>query len=248
MKAKEIFDFLCEKYPLSTACDFDNPGFLVGDKNTEVTKAIICLDCDDEAVKKAKDIGAQLIISHHPVIFSGIKSVVSENVVYKLIKNDISVISMHTNLDVGEGGVNDCLCEALELHNISPCEMSDGFLIRSCETPQEISTDDFADFIKEKLGFSVRYVGNGDIKKVLVCSGAGGDYFEEAVNRGFDALVTADVKHHQFVAANNSKIALFDCGHYASENIFAKNLAKMLTCRFANVDFTVFSPDYIKFN
>ena len=116
----DIFEFLSEKYPLDTACDFDNAGFLVGNKETIVTKILVCLDCDKFALEKASEMGCELIITHHPVIFDPLKSVTHGDIVYELIKSDISVISMHTNLDIAKNGVTEALCEALELKSIKP--------------------------------------------------------------------------------------------------------------------------------
>ncbi|MBR4972916.1 MAG: Nif3-like dinuclear metal center hexameric protein, partial [Clostridia bacterium] len=110
MTVKQIFEFLDSKFPISTACDFDNVGILVGDSNAKVNKALLSLDCTLDTVKKAVDSECQLIITHHPVIFSPLKSVLNGSIVYELIRNNIAVISMHTNLDVGLGGVNTCLC------------------------------------------------------------------------------------------------------------------------------------------
>ena len=94
MTVNNVLEFLKEKYPLDTACDFDNVGLLVGDGNAAVTRAVVCLDCDINTVNHAKNMGAELIVTHHPVIFSGIKSILAGDVVYELIKANISVISM----------------------------------------------------------------------------------------------------------------------------------------------------------
>ena len=96
MKINDIYSFLNERYPFSLACDFDNVGLLVGDKNCTVTKAVIALDCLSDTVNFAIKNGAELIITHHPVIFAGLKAVTEETAVYKAIKNGISVISAHT--------------------------------------------------------------------------------------------------------------------------------------------------------
>lgn len=117
-----IFKYLNEIAPTRLAESYDNPGLLVGDKNKEVKKALLCLDITSACVIEAKEMDAQLLISHHPVIFSPIKNVLSDGAtapVYKLVKNDISAICMHTNLDRADGGVNDCLCDAVGLKDIT---------------------------------------------------------------------------------------------------------------------------------
>ena len=241
----DIFKFLSDKYPLDTACDFDNVGILVGNGDTIVTKIMVCLDCDKFALQTASEMGCELIVTHHPVIFDGLKSVTHGDIVYELIKSDISVISMHTNLDIAKGGVTDSLCEILELKNVKPYTAHDGFLIRSTKTDIK-NPDELALHIKEKLGYSVRYVGENQVENVLVCSGAGADFFEDAVTDNFDALITADVKHHVFIEAINKGISVFDCGHYASEAVIIEPLKNLLSEHFDETEILSYYSDKIK--
>ena len=246
IRVKDIFGFLAERYPLDTACDFDNAGFLVGDSNEDVKKVLVCLDCDITAIEKAKELGCNLIVTHHPVIFGGLKSITENSVVYKLIKNDIAVISMHTNLDIANDGVTVRLCEALGLKNIKPFVAENDFALRSAEV-NNLTPEDFAVLIKDKLNFSVRYVeGDRNINKVLVCSGSGGEFLKETVGFGFDALLTADIKHNVFIDAINSGVSVFDGGHYATENVIVKPLAELLADNFKEIEFIPYSPDLIK--
>ena len=113
MKISDIYNMLDEKYNFSSACFYDNPGHLVGSHQDEVKGILVCLDCTDEAVTEAIEKGVNLIISHHPVIFDGLKAVTEESIVFRLIRNGISVISMHTNLDIAENGVCETLCNVL---------------------------------------------------------------------------------------------------------------------------------------
>ena len=131
---KDIFEFLNDKFPVETASDFDNPGLLVGNKNTIITKALVALNCDANAVKTASENGCELIITHHPVIFTPLKNITAGSIVYELIKSDIAVVSMHTNLDIAKGGVNDCLCKKLLLKNVKTFTADDGFVIRSAKS------------------------------------------------------------------------------------------------------------------
>ena len=154
MKVSDIYDFLNVIAPSETALSFDNVGILVGDPSTEVQKSVVALDCTPAVVKKAVAENAQLIITHHPVIFEPLKSVVkgNGNVVYDCIQNGISVISMHTNLDVAAGGVNDCLAKALELEQIE--EYFDGTKPIGRKGKSKISDGvEFAELIKKK-GYS----------------------------------------------------------------------------------------------
>ena len=232
-----VLNYLKEKYPLDTACDFDNVGLLVGDADATVTKAVVCLDCDINAIGYAKSIGAQLIVTHHPVIFGGIKSVLAGTTVYEAIKAGISVISMHTNLDIAVGGVTDNLCEAIGLTNIKEFIAHDGFMIREAECSIN-DADKLAEHIKTQLGTAVRYADCGkDIRRVLVCSGSGGNYLADVISEGYDALISADIKHNIFIDAVNNGVAVFDAGHYQSENIVIKPLCELLSSKFDGVLF-----------
>lgn len=247
MKNKEAFEFLDNLFPVSTAKDYDNPGLLVGDPEKNSKKAVLALDCTLETVDFAVKNCCSLIITHHPVIFSPLKNVLKGSVVYELIRNNIAVISMHTNLDVGDNGVNDCLCEAIGLSEIKPHLAPDGYLLKSGVVPS-LSAENLANRLKERLGGSIKYVDGGkEIKSVLVCSGSGGDFIEEAITQGFDALVTADIKHHHFLLARDSKVALFDAGHYNTEDIVIEPLRETLSDRFKDCEFISYHPNTIKY-
>ena len=246
IKVSDILEYLSTRYPLYTACDFDNVGLLVGDANTTVNSALITLDCDLGAVEFAKSQGISLIITHHPVIFGGLKSVLKGGVVYSLIENGISVISMHTNLDIAEDGVTATLCDKIGLLNITSYTAADGFTLRSGEC-DFASADILAAHLKETLGGAVRYSDSGKkINRVLVCSGSGGDFLCDAISGGFDALVTADVKHNVFIDAVNYGVSVFDAGHYNTENIILTPLKAILSEKFGSVAFATYSNDKIK--
>lgn len=238
MTVQNIFDFLNEKFPTDTACDFDNVGLLVGDPDTEVKKAVVALDCTPSAINTAVNKGAQLIITHHPIIFNPLKQVLAGSAVYEVIKSGISVISMHTNLDVGIGGVNDCLSSALSLNNVTKVTAEDGYLLNIGELTSPLYPDDLAVYIKEKLGGAVKYFGaDKEIKRVLLCSGSGGSYLAEALRHNCDALITADVKHNQFLDAERLGISLFDAGHFDTEDVVTEPLKELLQAQFPNIAF-----------
>ena len=247
MTVNEILSYLDDKFPISDALEFDNVGLLIGDGKAQVKKALISLDCTLEIVEKAVETGAELIITHHPVIFNPLKNVLSTSVVYELLKNKISVISMHTNLDVAEGGVNDCLCKALDLFDVKPYVSADGFTLRSAKC-KEITPDALAENLKQKLGGMVKYVeGKKPIEKLLVCSGSGGEFVYNAIADGFDALISADIKHHQFLDAQNAGISIFDCGHFNTEDVVIEPLKELLKNRFSSVEFSVSHISNIKY-
>ena len=248
MTVNDIFDYLNSLYPVNTACDFDNPGILVGDKSAEVQRAVISLDCTDSAIEKAVENRCQLIITHHPVIFEPLKNVLSDSPVYRLIKNGISVISMHTNLDIGKGGVNDTLCEVLGLKNTEKYSADDGFPLNTGLLPVQMTPEQLAGYIKEKLGGRIKYSsGSGKIDRVLVCSGSGGSYFTELIRSGCDALITADVKHNVFIDAARLGKSVFDAGHFETEDIVINRLNDMLCEHFKNIEFFTDHTSGIKY-
>lgn len=246
MTVQNIFDFLNSKYPTETACDFDNVGILVGDKRQTVKKVLIALDCTTYTVDNAISNGCNLIITHHPVIFEPLKSVLKGSVVYKLIENNISVISMHTNLDIGENGVNDSLAKVISPISCVTVFAKDGFPLKKCEI-SPISADELASILKNKLGGAVKYVSNEKlIKNVLLCSGSGGNYISETLLHECDALITGDVKHNQFLDSVQIGVCLFDAGHFNTENIVVESLKQLLSTEFSSTEFICDNTNYIK--
>lgn len=246
MKLKSILDFLCEIAPTETALEFDNVGLLVGDNNADITSCVIALDCTQKTVDTAIEKGAQLIITHHPVIFSPLKKVLKGDVVYRLIENGISVISMHTNLDIAQKGVNAALLNVLELDNAKFINCEDGFVFPIAELKTELSADNFAKYVKEKLNTSVKYSGNNSVKRVAVCSGSGADFLFLAKENGADALVTSECKHHLFNAAAQMGVTLVDGGHFNTEDVVIEPLCKILKEKFATINFITEHFTYIK--
>ncbi len=236
MTVNDIYTYLDEKYDFSTALSYDNSGHLVGSLDNTVTGIVVCLDCTDETVTQAVEEGANLIISHHPVIFDPLKSVTDSSVVYRLIRNDISVISVHTNLDQADGGINEVLAGTIGLENIEKVTDSEGFVYRIGEINEPIDADSFAKSVSEKLGLPVKYVGeNTHIKRVAVCSGSGGSMLSEVANTGVDAYVTADVKHDVFLDAHSIGMVLLDAGHFNTEDIIIEPLANELSIAFSDI-------------
>ncbi len=238
MTVKDIYNFLNGIAPVNTACDFDNVGILVGDPSAEVSGAVVALDCTASAIKTAIKNNCELIITHHPVIFDPLKTVLAGSTVFELIKSGISVISMHTNLDVAVSGVNDCLCCALEFNNFEKRPASDGYLLNFAELDTPLSADELAQYIKEKLGGSVKFTDSGkNIKKVALCSGSGGGYIFDTAVSGCDALITADVKHNIFIDSERLGISVFDAGHFNTEDAVTEPLKDLLSQKFKDVRF-----------
>lgn len=237
---REIYRYIDEIAPFATAMDFDNPGFLVGDGEAEVTAALVTLDITAQSVAQAEKLGAQLIISHHPVIFNPMKRLMSGSVPYLLARAGVGAICAHTNLDMAKGGVNDCLADALTLSGReavtyageTPC-----CIIGALPQPMEPAA--FAGFVKKRLScFGVRYLpGNRLVKTVALCSGAGGEFIFDAMEKGADAFVTGEVKHHEILAAKEAGLTLVDGGHFKTENIAMEPLRQRLTGAFPQIEF-----------
>lgn len=233
MKVIDIYNFLDSIAPFNTALPFDNAGLLVGEGQKEVKKIGVILDVTPEAVEYAAQNGIDLIVSHHPVIFNPLKRLQTDSVPYLLAKHDIAVISAHTNLDAAVGGVNDALAKALELENIAPLAENDGGdfppMGRTGTLKRPMSDRDFAIFVAEKLSTKAKTVLSGkEIAKVALCGGAGEDFITPALKDGADALVTADVKHHNLLLAKSLGLCLIDAGHFETENVVVPRLAKRI--------------------
>lgn len=245
MTVNDIYTYLDEKYNFSLALPYDNVGHLVGSLDNIVTGIVVCLDCTDEAITEAVEKGANLIVTHHPVVFDPLKAVTDESLIYRLIRNDISVISAHTNLDQADGGVNDALCEALELTSVEKATDSEGYLFRIGEIAEPVSADAFADYVGKRLNVPIKYVGtNNAVKRVAVCSGSGGSMLADVANLGVDAYVTADIKHNVFLEAHALGLVLLDAGHFNTEELIVSPLAKELRRAFPETEVTEnhFSP------
>lgn len=249
MKANTVFEKLCDFAPLEYAMGFDNAGFLIGDGESEVKNVVVCLDATTKAVDFAIENNANLIITHHPIIFNALKSITpdSNNRVFKCLTNGISVISMHTNLDIAVNGVNDTLAKKLELKNIVSVTDEEGFSFRKGILKEPMSADGFAKYLKSKLGGVIRFTDSGKtISAVAVCGGSGGDFWGLALKSKADALVTADVKHSCFIDAAENNFSLFDAGHFHTENVIVNAITERLQKEFGNIKFLPYNTGEIK--
>ena len=231
---KDIYSFLDSIAPFSSAAPWDNTGLSVGNEKRQVKKVMLSLDVTtdviDEAIKKNVD----LVITHHPMIFSPVKNVTSDTLLYKAVSSGITFISSHTCLDIANDGVNDCLSKTVGIKNVILTK--DEFL-KIGET-EEKTEDEFVSLLKEKLSCNVLYNSTGNsIKKVAFCSGAGGDLFALAKESGADALLTGEAKYHEFLDASFSNITIFSCGHFETEIVVIDCLIEKLKKQFKDVVF-----------
>ena len=236
---KEILNILTDWAPTETALDFDNVGLLVDSEIDSINKVAVCLDITPETILAAKENGAELIVSHHPVIFSPLKKLSNDNPAVMLIKSGIAAICMHTNLDAADGGVNDALAEKIGLSNTVAVDSGDGAVsMMRMGNVCEMMADEFAAYLKEKLGCGmIKYVApNRNIKKVAVCGGAGEEFIFLAAENGCDALVTGETKHHINLAAKEMSVGIYSCGHFATEEIVKSVIARRLSERFSDLE------------
>lgn len=238
-----IYDAIDRLAPFWLTMDFDNTGILIGDRNREVSCALLALDCTPAVVEQARQLGAQLIVTHHPVIFHPLKRVNEDAVVYQLIRSDIAVISAHTNLDIAQGGVNDALASAIGLRDCRGLELlneqTGAWLGRIGTLPEPLSPEAFAAHIKACLNAaSVKFAAAPRaIHTVALCSGSGADCLDAAISAGADALLTSEVKQHEYLAAAAAGISIFDAGHFDTEDIVIEPLRDYLAKEIPDVHF-----------
>ncbi len=239
----DVFNFLCELAPLDLQMDFDNAGFLVGHRDSVVLKALVALDVTDDVIDEAVNAGCQLIVSHHPLIFKPEKSFTDctsgGDKLLTLAENRIAVISMHTNLDIAQGGVNDVLMNTVGAHTEGALDADGCGRIGRFDAP--MSMDEFLKLCREKLyANGLRYVDSGrPVERIAVMGGAGADSLEQAYRLGCDTYLTADIKYHQFLRARELGINLIDGDHFGTENPVVPYLASVLGGKFPNVEFAV---------
>lgn len=227
---RDIYNFIDSIAPFNFAEEWDNSGLLVGSENKMVNKVMLALDCTDDIINQAVSCMADLIVTHHPVIFKPLSEVTADSLVYKLIKNDLSIICAHTNYDKAIGGINDILCNTAGLQNVVHI---DGACLNVGELKTEMNSNEFAQFIKLRLNGVVRYNSiEKRVKKVAVCSGSGSDYLVLAKELNCDALLTGDGSHHSFLDADEMGVLLICAGHFETENIAISSLADKIKNNF----------------
>lgn len=235
-KIVDIYNYIDSFAPFDTAMDFDNVGILVGDKNAEVKRAVIALDITNDVVSEAIEKSAQLIISHHPIIFNPLKRLSADSIVYRLAQNGIVALCVHTNLDLSIDGTNTAMFNALELQNQEPLEI-DGGLIGALKAPMTAS--ELARFIKAKFNCNgLRFSDCGkSIMRVALVAGAGGEGIFLAKEKNAQAFITGEIKHHEILFARENGISVFDVGHSKCEELIVPALYKKLSESFADIEF-----------
>ena len=241
MKCKEITSIIEDAFPLSSALSFDHVGLQAGREDKEVNKIYIGLDATSEVIKHAIEFGADMIITHHPLIFSPLETVTDKDFigrrVVKMIQNDISYYAMHTNYDVEK--MADLAAEIFELQDIRVLETtilgSDNNKERGIgkigTLKESLTLEKCGEFVKRKLNLDgVKISGDKDkvIKTFAICPGSGKDTVDVAIEKGADVLVAGDMGHHTAVDALERGLAVIDAGHYGTEYIFINDMKKFI--------------------
>ncbi|WP_294065497.1 Nif3-like dinuclear metal center hexameric protein [uncultured Fusobacterium sp.] len=238
LKAKDIIGNLEKKYPKANAESWDNVGLIVGKLNQEVRKVQLSLDATDKAIENAIKNGAELIITHHPMIFKPVKTITTmDNLgrkIIKIIENNRSLYAMHTNLDSSKNGLNDYILNLLGVENSKVIDVnefdSEVGIGRLYTLSKELSIDEYATFVKNSLKIkNIRIISENrekTIKKIALINGSGMSYWRKVKSLGADLFITGDIGYHDALDAKEAGINVFDIGHFESENCFVELLRK----------------------
>ena len=260
MYIKEIISLIEYYAPLKFQASFDNSGLLCGNPERELTSILLCIDVTEEVIKEAIDKGHNLIISHHPLIFSGLKHITPatyvERCVIDAIKHDITIYAAHTNMDVVSNGVSGRMADKLDLYHRQILQPEgdpmdgNGFGIIG-ELQQPVESMAFLQQVKEifrcdRLRYTTPHTPF--IQRVAVCGGAGASFFKQALAGQSDIYISGDFKYHDFFLTEN-RIMIADIGHYESEQFTKEIFYEILTKKISKfaVQFSEINTNPIKY-
>lgn len=238
MKCQEIITILRKQAPEDYACDWDNVGLLVGDSQKEVQKIYIALDATEETIKEAIEQKADMLLTHHPMIFKGLKKVNTEDFIGKrvmsLIREDVAYYAMHTNFDVK--GMAELAAERMGMKNCqvleATCEDEEGLQgIGKVGMLPAMEVRECAELVKRAFHLEqVKVFGdvNARITKAAICPGSGKSVIGKALESGAQVLITGDIDHHEGIDAAAQGMAVIDAGHYGIEKIFIPYMKQYL--------------------
>ncbi len=236
-------------YPPEAAEDWDNVGLLVGDEDWDVSKVYLALDARADTVRAAVEAGADMLITHHPMIFSGLKRINSRDFVGRkvltLVEHRIACYAMHTNYDVlGMGKMSADLLGLQNREVLSPTREINGVmqgLGRVGDLPRPMTLRDCAALVTDGFGIpEVRLYGNPDrvVERAAVCTGSGKSLIPDVLKKGAQVYVTGDIDHHTAIDALDQGLAILDAGHYGTEYIFSEAMKKVLRREFPDLEIT----------
>lgn len=238
MTIRHLLEILNHIAPFDTAAEFDNCGLLTGSETWPVRGIHLALDCTQEVLDEMAGNGANVLLTHHPLLFSPRKTMVEDDVegrlLARLIREKIALIAMHTNLDQAPGGINDTLAAAIGLTSVT----GEGYL-RVGLLPAPMDQQSLAAHLNATLGDVVRVMGRGVIHHLAVSSGAGSESFHEALALGADGFLTGEMKHHHGLEAVASGLVCFEAGHDATERPGILALSEALQQRLHQVQWNV---------
>ena len=235
MKCSEIISILEALSPRKYACDWDNPGLNVGHYDKDISKVLVTLDCDDGAIDKAIEIGADLIVSHHPLIFGKLKKVNDDSLagrrVLKLIENGIACYCMHTNFDI-KGGMAALAAEYIGMKNpkiLEPTTECEG--LGRWDEFEKATVGEWCNRVKNAFELdNVKVFGklDSEVNRIAIAPGSGKESVELAVDMGLNLIITGDVGHHTGIDAVAQGCNVIDAGHYGVEKIFIDFICRFL--------------------
>ena len=229
--------------PRELALDFDNVGLLVEPDHTEIKKVLLALDCTKVTAREAVELGADLLVTHHPQFFHGVKSIGFSSPVTGaaalLLRHGVGHFAAHTNLDAAEGGVNDTLAALLELQDVSPIPPENIGRVGTLQKPVKLS--ELVKTCDDLLHSRAAYTGDPDrfISRVAVLGGAGGGDIEFAQGAGAEAYLTGEAKHNQILEARERDLPLILCSHYETERVVLKSLRDRLQILAPDVQYNI---------
>ncbi len=237
MKADKLQQIIEEFAPLDLQESWDNSRFQIKLNNVEISRVLIAMEVTNRVIDEAIDKKIDVIVTHHPMLFSPVKSVDDNNFIgnyiVKLIKNNISVYSSHTPFDKVKGGNNDYLAKLLHLCDVDTIPSDESGFCRMGTVDGECTIGEYIDQVSKWLKIDKCFMGfcgnvNEVVTKVGLCTGAGAEFMEIAAAEGCDLFITGDVKYHTAQTARELGLNLLDIGHYGSEKIFVENMANYL--------------------
>ncbi|TGY43335.1 Nif3-like dinuclear metal center hexameric protein [Clostridium sartagoforme] len=250
-KLKEIIDIMEDFAPLNLKEDFDNVGLMVGDKESEVKRVLLALDCTLDVIEEAKEKKVDLIITHHPLLFKKPSSITTDTLtgkkIIELIKNNINLYSSHTNLDSAKEGLNETIVNILGYNSEELIEInknarnSNEGLGRIIRLEEAISLDEFVDNVKKKLNISnVKLVKASDkVKNIAVINGSGSSFLDIAYRRGADCVITGDTTYHYASDYKEMGVSIIDTGHFHSEWIVFLEVINKIKDKLEDVEILV---------
>lgn len=224
LTVQNVFDYINELAPFDTQDAWDNSGLLLGDPAAEVRGIHVALDCTEAVCAEAEQLGANLIVTHHPVIFSGLKNIrestPGSRLLCRLIRSGMAVICAHTNFDAAQGGTNDTLARLIGLADIR----GEGCM-RVGDLPETMAAGEVEQLLSDRLHTVARRMGPADapIRVIGMCTGGGSEFWESCHAQGAEAFISGEIHHHHALEAAANGVVCFECGHHATEEpgIFA---------------------------